>query len=223
MTVITTQFDLHPVINFARDLKMNNNRGWFQEHRSDFEIARVVFEEYVAALIHDLSITEPLAGISPKDCIFRLNRDLRFTQDKTPYKPYLSAYIAPGGRKSRLLGYYVHLEPGNCMLAGGLYDPNPRQIAAWREAIDQDPRPFKSIVENEGFRKFFGEVSGERLKTMPRGYAKEHPEANLLRLKSVTGTRHISDAEVIASTFFQETLETFNAMKPFLHYMDSIL
>jgi uncharacterized protein (TIGR02453 family) len=217
------QFDLQSVLSFAGDLKQNNNRNWFQDHRSDFEVARARFEDYVAALINELSTTEPLADLTPKDCIFRLNRDLRFTKDKTPYKPYMSAYIAPGGRKSRLLGYYVHIEPGNAMLAGGLYDPNPQQLVAWRESINRDPRPFKRIVENETFRKFFSEVGGERLKTIPRGYPKDHPEVDLLRLKSVTVTRHITDAEITSPAFFHETLETFEAMKPFLHYLDSLL
>ncbi|MBM3122559.1 MAG: DUF2461 domain-containing protein, partial [Chloroflexi bacterium] len=98
---MTGGFDLRPVLKFVTALKRNNNRAWFEAHRTDFEVARTQFENYVAALIAQLSRTEPLAGLSPKDCIFRLNRDLRFTKDRTPYKPYLSAYIAPGGRKSR--------------------------------------------------------------------------------------------------------------------------
>jgi uncharacterized protein (TIGR02453 family) len=218
-----TQFDLQSVLKFAGDLKQNNNRGWFQDHRSDYEIARARFEDYVAALIQELSKTEPLADLSPKDCIFRLNRDLRFTKDKTPYKPYMSAYIAPGGRKSRLLGYYVHIEPGNAMLAGGLYEPNTQQLTSWRDAIVRDPRPFKDITGSETFRKFFGEVGGERLKTIPRGYPKDHPEADLLRLKTVTVTRHLTDTEVASPAFFPETIETFRVIKPFLKYFDTFL
>lgn len=217
------QFDLQSVLQFAGDLKQNNNRSWFLDHRSDYEAARAHFEDYVAALIQELSKTEPLADLSPKDCIFRLNRDLRFTKDKTPYKPYMSAYIAPGGRKSRLLGYYVHIEPGNAMLAGGLYEPNTQQLASWRESIVRDSRPFKDIIGSETFCKFFGEVGGERLKTIPRGYPKDHPEADLLRLKTVTVTRHVSDTEVASPAFFPETIETFRVMKPFLEYLDTFL
>src|SRR5512133_1083719 len=99
------QFNLLAVLNFSLDLKWNNNRNWFQEHRSAYEIAHGHFEDFISALINELSLTEPLADLTPKDCIFRLNRDLRFTKDKTPYKPYMSAYIAPGGKKSRRLGY----------------------------------------------------------------------------------------------------------------------
>jgi uncharacterized protein (TIGR02453 family) len=217
---MTTGIDLRPVLKFVTALKRNNNREWFQAHRADFEVARAHFEDYVAALIAELSRTEPLAGLSPKDCIFRLNRDLRFTKDKTPYKPYMSAYIAPGGRKSRRMGYYVHLEPGNAMLAGGLHEPEPQQLAAWRATIARDPRPFRKIAGSEVFRKTFGEVRGERLKTVPRGYPRDHPEAELLRLKSVTVVHEVSEAQVLSPGFLRETLATFKAMKPFLRYLE---
>ncbi len=213
---------LQPVLGFVRALKRNNNRDWFQAHRDDYEVARAHFEDFVAALLHELSRTEPLTGVSPRDCIFRINRDLRFSKDKTPYKPYMSAYIAPGGRKSRRMGYYVHIEPGNTMLAGGLHEPDPHQLASWRAAIDRDPRPFKRIAAAAAFRRTFGEVRGERLKTVPRGYPRDHPEADLLRLKSITVIRQIPDAQVIAPTFLHETLKTFKAMKPFLKYLESL-
>jgi len=213
---------LQPVLGFVRALKRNNNRDWFQAHRDDYEVARAHFEDFVAALLHELSRTEPLADVSPRDCIFRLNRDLRFSKDKTPYKPYMSAYIAPGGRKSRRMGYYVHIEPGNTLLAGGLHEPDPGQLASWRAAIDRDPRPFKRIAAAIAFRRNFGEVRGERLKTVPRGYPRDHPEADLLRLKSITVIRQVPDAQVITPAFLHETLKTFKAMKPFLKYLDSL-
>jgi uncharacterized protein (TIGR02453 family) len=216
------QFDLLAVLNFSLDLKWNNNRNWFLEHRSAYEIARGHFEDFVSALISELSLTEPLADLSPKDCIFRLNRDLRFTKDKTPYKPYMSAYIAPGGKKSRRLGYYVHLEPGNSMLAGGMYDPDPQQLNAWREAIDHNPRPFKQIAASEQFVKYFGQVSGDRLKTIPRGYPKDHPDADLLQFKSITVVRKVTDTQVTAKNFIKDSMDTFKAMKPFLEYLESL-
>ena len=213
---------LQPALGFVRALKRNNNRDWFQAHRDDYEAARVHFEDFVAALLHELSRTEPLADVTPRDCIFRLNRDLRFSKDKTPYKPYMSAYIAPGGRKSRRMGYYVHLEPGNSMLAGGLHEPEPHQLASWRAAIDRDPRPFKKIAAAAAFRRNFGEVRGERLKTVPRGYPRDHSEADLLRLKSITVIRQIPDAQVIMPAFLHEALRTFKTMKPFLMYLESL-
>jgi uncharacterized protein (TIGR02453 family) len=120
------------------------------------------------------------------------------------------------------MGYYVHLEPGNSMLAGGLHEPEPHQLASWRAAIDRDPRPFKKISSAAAFRKYFGEVQGERLKTVPRGYARDHPQADLLRLKSVTVIRQLPDAQVLAPAFLRQALETHKAMRPFLRYLESL-
>lgn len=213
------EFDLSPVLHFAADLKVNNNRPWFMEHKADYELARTRFEDFVAGLITGLSQTEPLGGITPKDCIFRLNRDLRFSKDKSPYKPYMSAYIAPGGRKSRLLGYYVHLEAGNVMLAGGLYEPEPRQLTAFRDAISRDAREFKSIITDSQFIEYFGGVGGDALKTNPRGYPADHPDATLLRLKTVTVTHKVTDEAAAAPGFYAHAMDTFSVMKPFLQYL----
>jgi len=214
---------LQPVLDFVQALKRNNRREWFEDHRAQFEEARSRFEAYVAALIAELSRTESLGALTPRDCIFRMNRDLRFARDKTPYKPYMSAYIAPGGRKSRRLGYYVHIEAGDhSMLAGGLHEPEPKQLAAWRAAIDRDPRPFRKIEAAGDFRRYFGKVRGDSLKTAPRGYSKDHPDLDLLRLKRVTVWRELSDTQVASPRFAHETLKTFKSMKPFLVYLQGL-
>jgi uncharacterized protein (TIGR02453 family) len=215
--------DLQKVISFVQSLKQNNNREWFQDHKPQYEEARLHFEDYVGALIEALAPTEALGDLSPKDCIFRIYRDLRFSKDKTPYKPYMSAYIAPGGRKSRRFGLYVHLEAGDeSIIAGGLHDPDPQLLGAWRASIDRDPRPFKKIVNSATFRKYFGSMQGDSLKTAPRGYPKDHPEIELLRLKQVTAWRKMSDKQVISPTMLRETLDTFKAMKPFLAYFQDL-
>ena len=215
--------DMQPVLNFLHGLKRNNNRDWFEGHRDEYQAARVEFEAYVLALISELSRSEPLGGITPKDCIFRLNRDLRFTKDKTPYKPYMSAYIAPGGRRSRRMGYYVHIESGDrSLFAGGLHEPEPAEIAAWRASIARDPRPFKKIISDGDFRKYFGKVGGERLKTAPKGYPRDHPDLDLLQLKSITVTRTIKDSTVTSRRLIDESLATFTTMKPFLQHLGTL-
>jgi len=217
------RLDLRPVLTFVRGLKRNNNRPWFEAHRPELQVARLRFEAYIASLITELARTESLGGLTPKDCIFRMNRDLRFSKDKTPYKPYMSAYISPGGRKSRRLGYYVHIEAGDhSMLAGGLHEPEPRQLAAWRASIDRDPRPFKRIAAGRSFRRLFGEVRGESLKTAPRGYPKDHPDLHLLRLKRVTVWREMTDRQLTSQHLLRETLATFKAMRPFLRHLEDL-
>ena len=215
--------ELSWVFAFLRGLRKNNDRAWFEAHRGPYQEARSRFEEYVADLIAELARTDDLGGISPKDCIFRLNRDLRFSKDKSPYKPYMSAYIAPGGRKSRRLGYYVHVSPGDqSMIAGGMHEPEPQQLARWRLAMDRDPGPFSRIIHEKTFRRYFGEVSGEKLKTAPKGYPRDHPQLELLRLKQVTAMRPIPDKDLLGRSLVQETLRTFRAMKPFLSYLENL-
>jgi uncharacterized protein (TIGR02453 family) len=220
---LTESPDLAPVVAFVRSLKRNNYREWFEAHRPDFDLARRHFEDYVAAMIQALSRTEPMGALTPRDCIFRMNRDLRFSRDKSPYKPYMSAYIAPGGRKARRLGYYVHIEAADhSIIGGGLYEPEPSQLAAWRASIDRDSRTFRRITSAGAFRKYFGQVRGDRLKSAPRGYPKDHPDLDLLQLKQVAIWREISDKQVLSHLFLEETLATLKAMKPFLGYLRSL-
>ena len=115
----------------------SNNRDWFESHRPQYQSARSEFEAFIAALIQELAPVEGLGGLSAKDCLFRLNRDLRFSKDKSPYKTHMSAYIAPGGRKTMKVGYYIQISPdGESIIAGGLYDPDPKRLAKFRQVIE---------------------------------------------------------------------------------------
>lgn len=214
--------DLQPVLAFVKDLERNNDREWFKAHRADYDLARGRFEEFVAALISELARTEPLGNLDPKDCIFRLHRDVRFSKDKTPYKAHFGAYIAPGGRQSRRMGLYVHIENGKSMIAGGMHQPESKQLAAFRASIDRDATEFKKILSDKGFRSIFGEVDGDKLKTMPRGYPKDHPQAEILRMKSVVAVRNITDSQVVSDDIVSLVMETFKAMKPLLDYLDAL-
>jgi uncharacterized protein (TIGR02453 family) len=215
-----TKIDLKPVLAFINDLERNNDREWFKAHRADYDLARERFEEFVAALISKLARTEPLGNLDPKDCIFRIHRDMRFSKDKTPYKTHFGAYIAPGGRQSRRMGFYVHIENYGSFFAGGMHHPESKQLAAFREAIDRDATEFKGILSEKSFRSTFGEVEGDKLKTMPRGYPKDHPEAEILRLKSIVAVRNIDNGQVASSGIVGVAMETFTAMKPFLDYLE---
>lgn len=213
---------LQPVLTFTRALKRHNNREWFLAHRAEYDAARECFETFVEVLIETLRKPEKLGDLSPADCVFRIYRDVRFAKDKTPYKPLMSAYVAPGGRKATRLGYYVHVEPGNSFVGGGFHQPEPQQIGAFRDAIAADARPFKRITSSAAFAKRFGSVRGERLKTFPRGYAKDHPEIELLRMTSVTVMQPFTDAQVASPGFLKATLAACEAMKPFLTWLDNL-
>jgi uncharacterized protein (TIGR02453 family) len=207
-------------MSYVRRLRRSNTRAWFEAHRAEYMQARERFEQVVECLIAELAAFESLGALSPKDCIFRMNRDLRFSKDKTPFKPYMSAYIAPGGRRTRRLGYYLHIGSGNrSMIAGGLHDPEPAQLAAWRSAVDRDPRPLRLIINAPSFRAHFGTLRGQRVKTVPRGYPADHPDIDLIRLKQVLVWRELTDAQVEAEPLVRDVVATCRAMRPFLDFL----
>jgi len=214
--------DLKPTLAFLGDLKRNNNKAWFDANRARYEDAKGRFESFVDALIADLGKFENLAGVSAKASTFRINRDIRFSKDKSPYKTNMSADIAPGGRRLGKHGYYIHLAPGGeTMLAGGMYMPTPEQLSKFRSAIAADARPLKQITGNRTFVKTFGSLDGERLKTAPKGFPADHPEIELLKMKQFVVAHRFSDKDVLSANFVGQMTATCKALKPFLDYLNA--
>ena len=212
------------VLDFLDKLSLNNNKAWFDAHRTDYETPRKVFNDFIDYLIDEFRTSDNLQGLSAKECVTRIYRDIRFTRDKSPYHTNFSAIIAPGGKKSPEQGYYVSLQPhGQSLVAGGLYMPSPEQLERFRQAIDQHAATFKRITGEKDFVEQFGKIEGERLKTAPKGYDRTHPEIDLLQLKQVTVLHHFSDQEVLADNFPEKVIVVCRAMKPFLKYLDDIL
>ncbi len=216
--------DLKPTFVFLNNLKQHNNKAWFDANRADYEVAKAGFENLVDQLIGEYGKTEDLGGITAKDCVMRIYRDVRFSKDKSPYKTNMSASITPGGKKSASLGYHLHLQPQNeSLIAGGLYMPTPEQLARFRMAIDRDAASFKAILNTKGFKSYFGALEGEKVKTVPQGFGRDHPEIELLRFKQVVVVHHLSDEMVLSPQFSTHAIKTFTAMKPFLDYLNAIL
>lgn len=158
-------FDFHQILNFLEDLSQHNSRDWFDQNRPAFEIARSTFEVFIDSLIDELRTSDDLQGLSSRECIFRIYRDVRFSKDKSPYNTNFSAVIAPGGKKSLLQGYYVSIEPhGRSMIAGGLHMPTPEQLSRFRQAVDQDASALKAITGNKVFIEQFGKIKGQNSK-----------------------------------------------------------
>jgi uncharacterized protein (TIGR02453 family) len=214
--------DLKPTLAFLGDLKRNNNKAWFDANRARYEDAKGRFEAFVDALIAELDKFENLGGVTAKDSTFRINRDIRFSKDKTPYKTNMSADIAPGGRKSGKHGYYIHLAPGGeTMLAGGMYMPTPEQLSKFRAVIAADAKPLKLITGNRTFVKTFGSLDGDRLKTAPKGYPADHPEIELLKMKQFVVAHRFSDKDVLSADFVGQMASSCKALKPFLDYLNA--
>ncbi len=222
---VTTKpsMSLKPVLEFLSELREHNHKAWFEQNRLKYEQARENFENFVDLLISEIEAFENLHGVTAKSCIFRINRDLRFSKDKIPYKTNMAANLAPGGRNSGQLGYYVHLQPHNqSMLAGGLYMPTSAELAKFRQALDRDAATFKKIINAKGFRHSFGALEGARLRTAPQGYARDHPDLDLLQLKQVTVIHRLADKQVLAPDFSEYAVQVFRAIKPFLDYLNRV-
>lgn len=216
--------DLNQTLAFLRDLRGNNNKLWFDQNRKRYDAARAAFEALVADLIAQITKFDDLGTVNPKDCIYRINRDVRFSRDKSPYKINMGAVIGKGGRKSGVRSYYVQIEPeGQSMVAGGLYMPSTEQLDKMRHSIAEDAVPLKKILRKSDFKRSFGTLSGDSLKTAPQGFRKDHPEIELLRLKQYLAGHSFSDAEVLAPDFSGQVVAHCKALKPLLVYLESVV
>ncbi len=212
---------LRSALQFLSGLGKNNNKQWFEANREQYEQAMNQFEVLVGQLIAGLGKVVDLDGVTPKDCMMRIYRDVRFSKDKSPYKTGLGAGIVPGGRKSGRIGYHLHLQPdGKSMAAGGLWEPTPQQLSKFRQAMDAGAGPFKKILSSAQFKRHFQELTGEKVKTAPQGYPSDHPEIELLRYKQVCVMERFDDKAVASPEFPALVLESLKAMKPFIDYLN---
>jgi uncharacterized protein (TIGR02453 family) len=214
-------------LKFLSQLKKNNNKPWFDAHRAQYEAARIDFSNFIQLLIEALQKSDTtITGITAKDSQFRINRDVRFSKDKRPYKDNFGAFIARGGKKSIFAGYYFHLAPGNSFVGGGLWQPEPASLKKVRQEIDYNWDEFKSIVTNKNFKKIFGDLyKGEdmSLKRMPKGYAEDHPAISYLKLQSLIAEQKIADEDLTKATLHKKALNAFQALQPLLDFINRSL
>lgn len=201
-------------LKFLVSLKKNNNKEWFDKNRPTYETARKDFQTFVDTLIPELArFDKAVAGLEGKKCLFRINRDVRFSKNKSPYKTNFGAIINPGGKKSNLPGYYIHIEPGAAFIAGGVWMPEADKLNAIRQEIDYNLPEFQKIVNDKNFKKHFGKLSQEdKLVNPPKGYDKENPALELLKLKSFIAYKDLDSKVLTSKTFLKQCVETFKAM-----------
>jgi len=205
-----------PTLDFLRDLVDNNHREWFHANRSRYDAAKLELCGLVERVLAGASTFEPLHNTAVKDCIFRINRDIRFSKDKAPYKPHLAFAIGPGGRHSGRIDYFVQIQPGNkSFLGAGMWQPTPPQLAKFRQEIDYNVAELKEIIEDDTFRTYFPEAAGETMKTTPKGYAADHPEIELLRRKELFFLHRYTDKEVLKPNFADEIVRGCQIIKPY--------
>jgi uncharacterized protein (TIGR02453 family) len=188
---------LRRIATFLSGLKAHNRKSWFETHRAEYEALRAEFEELVQEILLRVARFEPeVANVTPRECIYRIYRDVRFSKDKSPYKTNFGAGIGPSGKKGGHESYYFHVDAaGKVLVAGGVYMPDGPQLLRIRRAIADDSRRFEAIVEAPAFRRHFGGLNeDERLKNPPRGFDCDHPAMKWLKLK-----RYIAWSETPAS------------------------
>jgi uncharacterized protein (TIGR02453 family) len=212
-------------LDFLNELKENNSREWFNANKNLFEKAKKEIEDFVDALIPMIARVDPSIGHhTAKECVFRIYRDVRFSNDKSPYKTHFGAYISAATSKSDIhsyAGYYFHIEPsGESMLAGGAYMPQGPWLKGIRKEISYNSEEFKRILNNKSFRQIFGELEGEKLKKTPRDYPADHPEIELLKLKSFLAVHKCTDNEVVSPDFLEHSVEVFKTLYPLNHFLN---
>jgi uncharacterized protein (TIGR02453 family) len=204
------------ILDFLSDLAQNNNRDWMETERARYLKAKAGFEQIVERMILGISAFEPeISVLQPKDCIFRIHRDIRFGADKTPYKTNFGASINRGGKKSPRPTHYLHLQPGESFVAGGVYMPPGELLRRLRQEVDYNVDEFSAILNDPEFSRFFGGLEGEKLKKAPVGFDAASAHIEWLKHKSYIVLHALSDDLVRSGDFEKHVLEAFRAAQPF--------
>lgn len=204
--------------DFLRELHVNNNREWFNANKKRYTDAYKQFKTFGEEVRDSMSHHDNIEALHA----FRIYRDVRFSKDKAPYKTHMGAYLSRATKWLRG-GYYFHLEPGGSFVGGGFWDPSPADLKRIREELAADDQPLRQITADPVFIQTFGELQGDRLKTAPQGFPKDHPAIDLLRFKQFLVSRKFTDEEVMRPSFQDEVVETFRRMRPFFDYMSEVL
>lgn len=214
-------------LTFIKKLTRNNNKLWFEENRHLFNEAKDNFEKLVKDIITAFGKIDPdIAPLEAKNCIFRQYRDIRFSQDKTPYKQHMGASFDRGGKKSGFAGYYLHIEPGDkSMAGGGIWMPEAEQLKKIRQEIDYNQEEFYNILSQNDFKKIYGDLEqGEfKLSREPKGYEKDNPAIEYLKLKSLVATQTLTDNDLVSKDVLQKILSAFTALMPLIKFINRSL
>lgn len=207
---------------FLKDLKENNNRPWFNEHKDRYHTVHEEVVAFVETLQDKMSYHDDLVKMSGKQSLMRIYRDTRFSKDKTPYKKNFGGGMKRATKWLRG-GYYYHLEPDNVFVAGGFWAPEKEDLKRIREELASDPQSLRDIIAAPTFVKTFGELKGNQLKTAPRGYPKDHPAIDLLRYKQLIVSCEFRQEEVYKEGFVDKMVDAYIKMRPFFNYMSEVL
>jgi uncharacterized protein (TIGR02453 family) len=204
---------MEQVLQFLQELSENNNREWFNDNRKKYEESREKILFLTDVFINEISkFDSEISVMNPKDCMFRLFRDVRFSNDKRPYKTNFGSFIAKGGRKSEYAGYYFHIDPTGSFTGGGIYMPQAGPLKAIRNHIEKHPEEFLSIINNPDFKSYFPNMMDHKLKTAPRGVDKDHPNIELLRYKSFAFSSPVKKDILLGEKYVETSVNAFREL-----------
>jgi len=206
------------VFNFLSDLKKNNNKEWFEEHKPEFKRHQSEVKTFLEAAKDNLNHHDEIE----KTKMFRIYRDVRFSKDKTPYKSHFAGFFSRLGAHLRG-GYYIHIKPGESFLGVGFFAPNKEDLFRIRKELEMEAGEFREVINQEELKSIWGELRGDELKTAPKGFDKEHPDIDLIRKKQFMFVRNFSDKEVLSPSFLDEVDKSYKAIRPYFDLMSDIL
>jgi uncharacterized protein (TIGR02453 family) len=215
-------------IQFLADLAENNDRAWFQPRKAEYErLLKEPLEALCVALGERFEARGLPLSADPSRSPFRIYRDVRFSKDKSPYKTHVAAAFrwigdgrtGEGSHEEGDPGGYFHLGPGEAFVGGGMWHPPREKLAAFRHLLDTEPRRVHDAIDEPSFVATFGQVNGDRLSRVPQGFAREHPEAELLKLKGMTFGHRLSDADVQSPRLPDVLVESFEVAVPVMRFL----
>lgn len=216
---------MEKVLAFLKQLNQNNNREWFTENKASYLEVKKEVEDFTAAWLKELAPFDPsIAHLQPKNCLYRIYRDVRFSKDKSPYKNHIGIFVCKGGTKSNFGGYYLHLQPGNCLFFGGTYELPSEDLKKVRLGIYYNMEEFKKIVNTIVSQKNFTGIWEEgKLKTSPKGFPKDLPDIDFLRYKYYSLQSTLSEKEIASPTLIQKVVNLSREVQPFNNFLNNTL
>jgi uncharacterized protein (TIGR02453 family) len=219
-------FDGYPKegITFLKQLKKNNNREWFAKHKQEYEdFVKLPMQSLVAELNPMMKSFASDFVIDPKRSLFRIYRDTRFSKNKTPYKTHVAVIFQPTKNWKDRAGLYLHIEPGEVYLGGGMYMPSSENLKDIRNAIANHSKQFLAIIEAKDFKKHFGKIEGDKLQRVPKGFSPEHEMADFLKFKQFFMSYSMPEGECFKKSFPKIVCNVFEPMMPLVRFINEAI
>lgn len=223
---ITGTPDLSGVLDFLKALSANNDRDWFNARKDEYLQAKAKVESFTAWLVAGmLKFDKELALVDPRKCMYRIYRDIRFSNDKRPYKDFMGIFISKEGRHGACSGYYIHLQPGRSWYGAGVYGLPPEKQKKVRDGIYFQAETLKKILSSTAMKRVYGGKMDEsaRMKVAPKGYAKDFPDMDLLKYRYYFVSAQASDKQVSSAGFARKVLDDLEAAWPFNEFLNEAL